>query len=158
MGKVTFQREGFAAVIDEADALLFLHWKEVAHYPDIPLAVDRPVYEAMDAAGILRIYTARDESGKLIGYAAFIVGPNSHYSTSGNQAKQDVLFVAPDARLHRVGLQLVKFCDAQLQAEGIQVVMHHVKLAHPALGRLLVHEGYEPVETIFAKRLDIERV
>lgn len=150
---LTLQQETFADVIDEARPLLVEHWQEVAHYQDIPLAVNEPGYQRIDAAGLLRIYTAR-RCGVLIGYAAFLVDFNSHYSGS-KQAKQDVLYVEQSSRGAFVGIRLLKFSDAALAAEGVQVVYHHVKLSHPALGVLLKHQGYEPIETIYGRRLDI---
>lgn len=150
---LTLQREAFADVIAEARPLLVEHWLEIAHYQDIPLAVNEPGYSRIDAAGLLRIYTAR--RGKvLVGYACFLVDSNSHYMTS-KQAKQDVLYVERSSRGAFVGIRLLKFADAALKAEGVQVVYHHVKLSHPALGVLLKHQGYEPIETIYGRRLDI---
>lgn len=155
MSQVAFRKERFIDVIAEAKPLLMAHWQEIARYKDIPLAVDEASYQALDEAGKLRVYTARNAAGKLVGYAAFIVGQNLHYCTSGPQAKQDVLFVHPDYRgTGRVGLLLIDCIDQALAAEGVQVVYHHEKVSHPALGRVLRHLEYENVERIWAKRLD----
>jgi GNAT superfamily N-acetyltransferase len=152
MPRVTLQRETWQSAYADAQPLLRCHWREIAHYPDIPLDVDAASYEQVEAAGMLRIYTARLD-GKLVGYAAFIVSPSLHYKGS-IQAKQDVLYVDPAHRGGTIGARLVKFSDAHLAIEGVQVVMQHVKLSHPLLGRLLVLRGYEPIETLYAKRLD----
>jgi len=153
MGQIAFAKERFADVIDEAMPLLYRHWQELARYPDIELAVDYDSYRAIEAAGKLAVYTARD-AGMLVGYAAFIVGANSHYCTSGPQAKQDVVYIAQEHRGGRVGLNFLRFCDDQLQADGVVVVYQHEKVSHPALGRVLAHIGYENVERIWARRLD----
>jgi GNAT superfamily N-acetyltransferase len=150
MGRVTLQRERFGEVIDDALPLLRRHWAEVAHYQDIPLAID---CSGAEQAGMLRIYTAR-LGEKLVGYVAFILCKNSHYVTSGKQAKQDVLYVAPEHRGVMTGVRLIRFSEEELRAEGVQVVYHHVKLEHPTLAVLLTRVGYEPIETIFGKRLD----
>lgn len=147
------QRESFADVIAEARPLLCEHYLEIEHYQDIPLAVNEPGYQRIDAAGFLRIYTAR-RAGILVGYACFLVDYNSHYATS-KQAKQDVVYVEQSSRGAFVGIRLLKFADAALKAEGVQVVYHHVKLSHPALGALLKHQGYEPIEVTYGRRLDI---
>lgn len=155
---VVMQREAFADVIDEALPLLQRHWREVSHYIDIPLDIDRLGYTRLDAAGLLRIYTVRAGlGGKLIGYAAYVVGKNGHYQGSGLQAKQDVIYVEPDVRGAFVGSKLVKFADEMLRAEGVQVVYQHVKLAHRALGRILERAGYEKIEMIYGRRLDQAR-
>jgi len=133
--------------------MLVSHWKEIARYQDIPLAVDHDAYAALDRAGKFHVYTARLD-GKLIAYAAFIIGPNAHYCTSGPQAKQDVLYLTPEHRGGRIGLTFIRSCDAALADAGVQVVYQHEKVSHPALGRVLEHEGYENVERLWAKRLD----
>jgi hypothetical protein len=76
-----------------------------------------------------------------------------HYSTS-LQAKEDVLWLAPEYRRGRIGWKFIEYCDEQLRNEGIQVVHRHEKIAHPALGRLLQKIGYTPMDTIWTKRLD----
>lgn len=154
MGQISFKRESFSAVYPEAKPLLALHHQEIAYYQDIPLAVDEAGYQALDEAGKLRVYTARNVDGKLVGYAAYIVGPNAHYMTSGVQAKQDVLFVHPDYRGGRVGLRFVDCIEDALRIDGVQVVYNHSKVKHQALARILEYRGHELVEVIHAKRLD----
>lgn len=149
-----FQRENLSdELISEITPLLISHYDEIAKYKDIPLAPDFSKYSQFEQTGMLRIFTARDESGKIHGYAVFIVNWNAHYSKS-LQAVQDILFIEKSSRGARVGIGLVQFSDQQLKDEGVQVCYQHVKLEHPALGRLLQTQGYEPIETIFGKRLD----
>jgi len=137
-----------------ADALPIItrHWREISAWPDIPLSVDVEKYLAVERDGKLRLVTAR-EDGVLVGYALFIVSPHGHYQGS-LQALQDVFYVDPSRRGYRLGLKLLKASEALLKAEGVQVVHHHVKCAHPALGRLLELRGYDWVERIYSKRLD----
>jgi hypothetical protein len=156
--RVLFQREPFDSFFAEALPLLERHKLEIAHYADIPLDVDTEKYRMTESSGLLRVFTARLNRGPsepltLIGYAAFFVGPNPHYRTS-LQAVQDVLYLAPEQRQGRLGLDLVRFTERELRREGVQVVYHHVKLAHPALGVLLAKDGYDPIEQLYAKRLD----
>lgn len=152
---------------NEALPLLHKHWEEIAHYSDIPLDPDRPVYEASQDAGILRVFTARDDSTDdasyvsdatftrrvkpLLGYAIFFVRPSPHYKGSV-QAAQDVLYLDKSVR-GGTGYKFIAWCDDQLRAEGVQAVYHHVKAAHD-FGKLLERQGYELVDKIFAKRLD----
>jgi hypothetical protein len=49
-------------------------------------------------------------------------------------------------------MRLIEHADAQLAAEGVQVVFQHVKTAHN-FGPLLERLGYEHVENVYAKRL-----
>lgn len=152
MTNLSFAQEHFSpALWAELLPLLAEHWQEIAHYPDIPLAVEQATYDAADAAGLVRLYTARDTSGALLGYACFFVRPNPHYATS-LQASQDVLFLHPSAR-GGSGARFIAWCDEQLQAEGVQAVYHHVKSAHN-FGPLLERMGYQLVDLIYARRLD----
>lgn len=149
---VTMQRETFADAYEDMLPLLHQHWREVAHFSDIPLNVDVESYVAMDSAGRLRVYTLRADS-KLVGYVIFTVGPNSHYKQS-LQAQGDVIYVHPDYRRGRLGIELIQWSDSQLALEGVQAVYHHVKVQHPALGVLLQRMGYVHVDSIYTRRLD----
>lgn len=138
--------------------LLEQHYEEIAHFKDIPLAPDREKYAQIQANGSLRVYTARTvDADKLVGYLAVFVQPHLHYSTSLN-ASQDVLYVRPDQRGSRTGLNLIKFAHDQLRTEGVSVFYQHVKHREdlnigPMLGRFL---GYEQVDEVWAVRLDKE--
>jgi hypothetical protein len=147
-----FNRESSDTVINEIAPLLEAHWAEIAHYPDIPVNCNYDAYLKLEAAGILRIYTVRAHLA-LIGYAIFLVSPNLHYGGS-LQAKQDVLYLAPAYRRGRMGWRFIVWCDEQLRAEGVQVVVQHQKIAHPALGRILERIGYQAVDTLWMRRLD----
>lgn len=58
---VTFAREPLTdALWDEAYPLLEAHWREVAHFQDIPLEPDVARYRANEQAGVIRFYTARE--------------------------------------------------------------------------------------------------
>lgn len=145
-----FKKENFTDSFDESIPLLFEHWEEIAHYPDIKLDPDVKKYTALQESGSLRVFTARVE-GKLVGYSVYIVGHNIHYRES-LQAKQDVIFIHKDHR--GLGFKFIKFCDDQLREEGVQAVYHHVKAQHN-WGRMLLRQGYELVDLIYAKRLDL---
>ena len=142
-----FARESIADVWGEVQALLNEHWREIAHYQDIPLQPDEVFYLGNPA---LRCFTAREDC--LVGYACFVVAPNKHYMGS-LQAMQDVLFISPGHRKGLTGYRFIRWCDEQLKAEGVQVVYHHTKTAHD-FGALLTRQGYEEVDRIYAKRLD----
>lgn len=148
-----FQREILtSAILDEARPLLEAHWKEIAHYPDIPLRPDRFQYLKMEDQGALRLFTIRDDAAALVGYAVFFVRENIHYSTS-KQAVQDILFLNPAHRKGRIGYRFISYCDEQLKLEAVQVVYQHVKTAHN-FGPMLERLGYEPIDMIYGRRLD----
>ncbi len=146
-------REEFVTCFEEALPLLQKHWQEITAFHDIPLNPNVDRYIEFDDNGQLRIYTARID-GALVGYAVFFLAFNTHYRDS-LQAVQDIVYVDPDKRQSTVGLRLLRFADAMLREEGVQLISHHVKLAHPALGVILERMGYVPIETIYAKRMDL---
>lgn len=140
--------------------LLREHWREVAHYPDVPLDPDRDFYRSAESIGLLRVFTARADDGfsgtdRLVGYAVYFVKPNPHYKTS-LQASQDVIYLDPSVR-GGTGYKFIAWCDQQLASEGVQAVYQHIKAAHN-FGKLLERQGYELVDLIYAKRLDVRRV
>lgn len=148
---VYFQREAMGDLIGEIQPLLEDHWREVAHYPDIPLDPAWNTYRGFEADGQLHCYSAR-ENDELIGYVVFFVRPNHHYQGS-LQAWQDVLFMDREHRVGMAGVRLIKYAERRLAAEGVQVVYHHAKRTNK-VGGLLVRLGYELVDEIYAKRLD----
>lgn len=151
---MNFEREiATLPLCQELFPLLELHYREIAVDQDIPLTPDFAKYTQLEALGRLRVYTARDDDRLLWGYAIYFVGPNMHYQTS-LQAVQDVLFMHPGRR--GVGGRLIRFADDELAKDGVQKVFHHVKLAHD-FGPLLKRQGYEPIEAIYARRLDHRR-
>lgn len=151
---VSMQPELIKPLWPELEPLLVRHKDEIAHYPDIALNVWKEKYEEAEASGLLRVFTARSvPEFQLIGYEIAWCGPNLHYRDS-LQARQDVLYLAPEWRRGGLGQRLVRYADQRLKDFGAQVNYHHVKIAHPALGKLLERDGYEAVEIIYAKRLD----
>lgn len=132
--------------------LLQEHWKEIAHYPDIPLEPDYAVYKNMEDLDCIRLYCARID-GKLVGYSVFFLRYNPHYKSS-LQASQDIIYVDPAYR-GGVGRHLIKECDERLKKEGVQVVYQHVKAKHN-FGSMLERMGYELQDLIYSKRLDKE--
>lgn len=148
---ITYQREPVAGLWPEIEPLLIEHWREIAHYDDIELDVDKATYEQLDALGLLRVFTARVD-GRLIGYAVYAVRRSLHYRKS-LQALQDVLFLLPEYRGKAHGAGLIVFADQELQNEGVQVVYHHVKHKFD-FGPLLASIGYESIEAVWGRRLD----
>lgn len=138
------------SVLEEVKPLLQKHWEEVAHYKDIPLDPDYTQYILLQDLNMLRSFSARDDNGKLIGYAVFLVKKHPHYKQH-LYAMQDIIFIDPDRR--GIGVFLIKFCDEELRKIGVHVVSHHVKFSHN-WSSILERMGYEKQDIILTRRLD----
>ena len=146
-----FQRETVLTVCEEIKPLLLKHWEEISHYKDIPLDPDWDGYSRIEESGALRVYTARDEENKLIGYAVFFLKHNLHYRSS-LQAVQDIIFIDPEKR--GFGVKFILWTEQQLKAEGVQVCFHHIKTKTPHTIDLFRRLGYENIDLILGKRFD----
>lgn len=148
-----FQREEYTAeLISEMEPLWKAHYDEIAMYKDIPLDPDLAIYETIALHGSLRIFTLRDETDTLKGYEVFFVKPHPHYRTS-IVAMQDILYLAPEMRMGMTGYKFIQWCDEQLKADGVQMVMQHVKAAHD-FSAVLERMGYQHHDHIMTRRLD----
>lgn len=149
---LSIHQESLAAGWDELMALATAHYAEVTPWPDLLLNPCREAYRQLEVGGGLRLFVAReDESGKAVGYASFVVSRSLHHDSL--QAYHDALYLVPHHRQGGAGLRLIDHAGRCLAAEGVQVVYQHAKTNHdhgPVLRRL----GYEPIETVWAKRLD----
>lgn len=144
-----FQLESCAKIYDELAPLIELHQNEVAHFKDFELCINRQWYEDLEKAGCLRFFTCREE-GKLIGYSFFFVAANRFYKNRID-ATEDSLFIHPDHR--GGGVAFISWCDAQLQAEGVQTIYHYSKKSHD-FGLLLERIGYQLVDLVYVKRVN----
>lgn len=150
---ISYARESIRDLMFEVQPMLQAHWEEIAFDRTIPLAPRWEVYLQTEDAGILRCYTVRDH-GMLIGYAAFFVNYSLHYGGS-LQAAQDIIYVDPLYRSGRVGLGLIRYYEAALKAESVQVLMCHSKANEKHVyASLLDRLGYSLVDHIHCKRLD----
>lgn len=147
---VYYQREAAQFLWEEGMPLGEKHWSEIAHYKDIQLSPNVEAYNRLEAAGVLRCFTARD-CGKLIGYVAFFVQRHMHYDVLC--AAQDVLFVDPEHRKGMAGFRLIRYAEERLRKEGVAVVTQHVKKSNN-VGKLLERMGYEEMDAVYTKRLD----
>lgn len=147
---ITFVRApSLKAMWDEIFPLFQKHWLEIAHFDDIPLNPDTEQYFKIDALGLLHVYTARDEDGKLVGYAVYFVTPHLHFKQSIH-ATQDVLFIDKEHR--GFGMRFIRWCDEQLRAAGVHVVINAVSEAND-YSLVLRRMGYKRSDQMYVRRL-----
>jgi len=148
---MTFQCEKFDDVFLEMQPLLQEHYFEVGNFKDIPIEVNVTTYRLLEDNGSFKIFTARSDNGDLLGYAGFFIKSHLHHMKS-LQAVQDVIFIKKDKR--GFGRDFLNWCDVQLKKMGIQVTHQFVTVKHE-WGSTLESLGYQPIERVYAKRLDL---
>jgi GNAT superfamily N-acetyltransferase len=150
---VVYGAECVADIWDEFMVLASMHWAEtgqaVPGFAGIELKVNRPAYEAMEAAGQYRCFTARI-NGELVGYSTYLVGPSLYHGLM--TANHDVLFVVPQWRQGRIAIGLLKACDEALAGLGVAVVMQESP-AEQDCGAIFRRLGYVPAGHTFVRFL-----
>lgn len=151
---IAYQRETLFEVMGDVEPLLQMHHDELALDRDrIALSPRWDRYNAMESAGLLLVFTAR-ESRALIGYAAFFLYPHMHCDRL-TVAANDVLFLHPDCRKGSAGLKFLRFCESEIKKQPHDGVLKIAWSAKPnsALESLLPRLDYATEETVFTKIL-----
>ncbi len=139
----SFKRELVSESWDEAVGLARRHHEEMnIRWPFRP---KRQIYEALEAAGILWLFTMRDAVGALAGYAAFNLTQHPHFECL--MAYQDTIYVSHEYRGFSAG-KFLAWTDKQMWAAGAQKIVRIVPRGHDWSGQLL-GAGYEPGDRIF---------
>lgn len=146
---IQFAEEKFLFLAAELQPLLDLQYNELAPYKDIAMQFNWPAFVIHNEQGTMKVFTARKDS-KLIGFVIFFMLPSFHYACK--TAEQDLIYIHPDHR--GFGLEFLKYCDQQLKSLDVQVVRHHCK-AKFDFGPMLERQGYEKMDIVYSKRLDL---
>lgn len=112
--------------------------------------LDLDAYAVLDAAGALRIYTARS-MGELAGYATWIVSPTNLHHKGLAFAALDAVYVVPRCR-GLTGPALLRYSERALASEGVALIALNVPLSNDwtALAERL---GYYRAEVQLRKRI-----
>ena len=146
---VKIAHECLANVKEEIKPLLEEHWEMVAlNKGTIKLNPDWEEYAKLDAAGILRAFTARKD-GKLVGYCVLTVSTSIHYSDHVF-ANNDVTFVLPEHRAGATGYHLIKFAEDHCRDNGVSLMNINTKV-HLPFDELLIGMGFDLIERIYSK-------
>ena len=141
--------ECLASVKEDIKPLLEEHWELVAlNQGKIKLNPNWEEYARLDAAGVLRVFTAR-EDGELVGYCVLVVSRSMHYKDHVF-ANNDVTFVLPDNRAGATGYQLLKYAEDHCAENGISLMNVNTKV-HIPFDSLLVGMGFNLIERIYSK-------
>ncbi len=151
---IKYAVELFSKTYAEAEALLRLHYDEIAPYRDLfKLNPDVDTYLKLEAAGVLHIITARNDA-KLIGYVSMIVKEHIHYRDV-LMATDDIHFLHKDYRHGFAGIRMLRFAEQEMRKLGVKVMALRAKVASNH-GLLFQRLGFEPMDVVYLKRLDQE--
>jgi len=104
---ITYQQESLVTTKADIIPLLEKHWEEVAlNKEKIKLNPDWDAYANLEDAGILKIFTARDDR-KLVGYFVVFVKSHIHYKDH-LFCYNDVIFVDEEYRKGFTSTRLIK--------------------------------------------------
>jgi len=121
-----YAEETLATAWNDVQPLATKHWHEIAWRQDkIQLDPDYERYQRIEASKGLRIYTARKDSGELIGYAFWFIATLTHYKQT-LCAANDVVYV-DEAYRGGVGAKLLRFSETELKKLGVQTLSLHIK-------------------------------
>lgn len=148
---IKYQQEFLENVRGEVGSLIQSHYNEVYPVRDtFDWDMDWDSYEKLENMGLLKIFTARDDS-LLVGYLCVILSPNLH-SRGSLLACDDGLFVAKTHRGQTVAKDLIRFTERCLKEDGIRV-FHIVGTTEKPINSLMKRIGYTEIETKFQKVL-----
>lgn len=143
------QHESLTSVKEDLKPLLQKHWEMVAlNQGKIKLNPDWKEYARLDAAGILRIFTAREDD-KLVGYCVLLVSQSIHYKDH-KFASNDVVFVLPEYRSGATGYKLIKYAEDHCKTDDVSLMMINTKV-HIPFDSLMIGMGFDLIERIYSK-------
>lgn len=146
---ITAHVESFTERLAELQALLQLHYKELALDQDkVPLDPQYEVYAAREERGELLFVTLR-EAGELIGYFIGFIAPGLHYRTCLT-CTMDIFYVHPDKRGGNAGAHLFKFVEQELKRRGVDRWFVGSK-CHMDASWLFERLGFQRVEIFYSK-------
>ena len=148
---IRYQQESLVTTKEDARPLLEKHWEEAAlNKNTIKLNPDWDAYADLEDAGILKIFTARDD-GKLVGYFVVFVRTHIHHKDH-LFAYNDLLYLDKDYRKGFTSSKLIKFAERCLREDDVSFLVVSTK-RHRPFDALLKWLGYSHIENIYSKVL-----
>ena len=144
-----FSHECLANVKQDILPLLDRHWAETEPNQDtILLDPNWQEYALLDAAGILKIFTARLD-GDLIGYCVVMMSNSIHHKNHVFAAT-DVFYVNPEHRKSTCGAELIKYAENHCKENGASLMTLNMKTEFP-FDNLMIRMGFNLIERVYHK-------
>ena len=147
---LTYKTEPLTPELEkELMALAEGYWQEVAGpFHAFPPDIWWISYRVLQDKGWLKIITARDEKGELMGGAFSVICPHQHYACI--MASIPLLYLHPSHRKGREGVRLVKMIEKVSTEAGAQLIMTHGGM-HNNVYRLFEGMDYRDFGRYFIK-------
>jgi len=140
-----------AAIRSQIEPLLEQHYAELTLDKDvIRLDPDWEQYQQLHNEGKLFALGAYYYD-RLVGYSVFFLRNHIHYRDA-IIANNDVLFLAPEFRVGRLGIELIRRSEQHLQELGVAKITWHVKTSRD-FRVLLTRLGYVEEDIIMGRAL-----
>lgn len=148
---ITYQQEFLDTVEKDIKPLIQDHWEEVGFEKEcIKTNPDWEAYYALEKAGVLKVFTVRDD-GKFLGYMTVFVKTHLHHKAV-LCATVDSLFLEKKNRKGYVGIKLIQFVEKCLKEDGVVVFVASCFPQKP-LEKILKRLSYKPMENVYSKLL-----
>ena len=148
---ITYQQEFLSDCRKDCEELIRLHWEEIALNKEvIKLNPDWESYGALEEAGTLKIFTARNGSN-LVGYFVVLVGRSLHYKDH-IFAENDIIYLHKDYRKGYTGIKLIKFAEKCLKEDGVSILKVNTKV-HQPFDTLMSFLKFNLIERVYTKYL-----
>lgn len=148
---IKYQQEFLDSVKSDIPPLLYLDWLEIEHEKDIrEFNPDWDAYEALEQAGILKVFTVRSDE-ELVGYYSCVVSSSLH-CRGLLQATVDAIYLHPNHRKGLIGYRLIKFAEKCLKEDNVKIILLGTTEVNP-IDPLLLKLGYSKTEAKFEKVL-----
>lgn len=148
---ITCHVESLSDRIGELQALLPLHWEELAlNKEHVPLDPQYEIYIERERKGELLFVTLR-ELGEIVGYFIGFIAPGLHYKTC-RTCTMDIFFVRKDKRSGSAGVRLFRFVEQELRRRKVDRWFMGSKV-HADASALFERIGATKVEVYYSKWL-----
>jgi GNAT superfamily N-acetyltransferase len=145
---VIYSVEVFGEIEDEVINMALKAWLEVDSRGAASFNPNIAMYNKLQEAGALRVYTIRDK-GVMVGCALFLVSESLH-SMGKYHAATDFMYIEKDFR--GLGSELINLAAQDMKEEGVNWFSFVVK-AHADSGALGEETNATLYEHVYNKRL-----
>lgn len=147
-----YSHEKLVDTLSTVDGLINAYWfatKENAGHEALDFAWLR--YCEMESVEMLHLYTARTDSGDMVGAAIYIITEHPHHK-GYVMALCDTLCTAIAVRGLGIARGLMAYAEPRLVAVGVREIVHMQRLVY-GVEPLFPKLGYSPFETAYSKKV-----